>query len=1146
MSPVAPDENIVRWRLTCLWLLAALLCGGGLRAAENHPQSSTAGIEFFEKKIRPLLIQHCDKCHAKGPRSKSDFRMDSREGLLHGGKRGPAIVPGDPEASLLLQAVRHKEEVTAKQEDRLRMPPKGKLTKDEITDLETWIRLGVPWPEETKPRGEESHADDQTVEDEEFVARWAFRPPKAVPLPRVSDARWCQSPIDRFILARLEAAHIKPAPRADRRTLLRRATFDLTGLPPTPEEIDAFLQDTSSDAFAKVVDRLLASPRYGERWGRHWLDLVRYAETDGHEFDPDKPGAYHYRDYVIESLNDDLPYDRFITEQLAGDGFPRPRLSADGSRRASEIATAFYWLGELQNVPVDQAASDANVVENQIDVIGKAFLGLTLACARCHDHKFDPISTEDYYALAGILDSSRRDLRCVDSATRVQDIATTRNRIESLNGQINQLAAKANLASIKPRLARLADDLLAAREVISAEGKLPPGEARAQTIASQRGLDAVTLQAWSKALRHALDVKDPIFYPWARLSEAKSRFDRRRQALAERLVNRLHQATTGSNHVQPFEDFEADDYDRWTPLGAAFGTAPTHPPSPAISGIEGNACASSFHATDALTGRLVSKPFVIQKPYVHFRIGGGNDFRRLRFSLMINGQPLPEITATGEGDDRLRQSFFEAQNLRGRTAYFEIVDEDSHGHIFVDEIAFADGPPAKKDDPPNRLVVELLKQPDHSSPELLARAYQKLFSGALSKLEERLRGKPAAADWWRTGDRDRDQLSRWLLSDESPLAVGKNPAASLDRADRGRLATLRRERKRLENACHESAIAMVTADGQTHDVAVQIRGNPHSLGDVVPRRFLAVLSSVDGSIVTRGSGRRELADWITAAENPLTARVAVNRVWQHHFGRGIVATSENFGRLGERPTHPALLDFLALRFVQSGWSFKALHRLMMLSSTYQQASDDDSSAAEADPANRLWHRMPVRRLEAEAIRDSMLAVAGTLDDRLYGPSVMLHLTPYMEGRSLPRRSGPLDGAGRRSIYLEVRRNHLTPLLSVFDFPQPTTPTARRDVSAVPPMALAMMNNDFVVEQARVWAHRLLDEETTDEERIDRMFRQALGRPPREDEIKLARRFLREQTARYRKLSAKDDDPPFRAWADLCQVLFDFGEFFFIR
>ena len=1264
--------------------LVGILHGSVARALPPQP----SGEELFERKIRPLLIRHCYKCHAKGERSKSGLQVDSREGLLRGGKRGPAIVPGRPEESLLIQAVAaragrdvvgsgapvvpdaasdaRKTTPSRKSGSVLRMPPRGPLDAAEIEALVQWVQLGAPWPK-TRPRPSSdtkaktdkvastvndsskpphpSHAQKQepgdgraaagssttparskaaatagnasgesheerpknasnvdwtddatpagedqptaandpaTAAEHDLSVHWAFRGPRKRSLPKVNQPQWCQSPIDYFILARLEEAGLQPAPPADKRTLIRRATYDLIGLPPTPEEIEAFLNDQSPDAFAKVVDRLLASPHYGERWGRHWLDLVRYAETDGHEFDPDKPGAYLYRDYVIEAFNDDLPYDRFIQEQLAGDLLPEPRLSGDGARRASDVATAFYWLGEVQNVPVDQAAADANVVENQIDVIGKTFLGLTVACARCHDHKFDPITTEDYYALAGILYSSRRMVRCVDSESRQRAIAATRKKLAALNEEIARLSAQRKLLASRDRLAKMADHLLAAREVVQekkqhgrssqARRKTAADDEMLRTVADRFGLQVQLLNRWVLFLEQAVETKDPVFYPWARLAEADARrFDRQRLVLAERLSSRLQQWRASADRpaddgCEPYDDFEAETYTKWRPVGAAWGRGPARHVSLRFAGVEGQGCASSWGASDALVGRLISEPFTITKPYVHFRIAGGKDRRRLRLSLMINDQPLPEITATGEGDNRLRSGYFEAQNLLGREAYFELVDESTTGHLVVDAIALADGPPPDEEPPPNALVVEQLLRPEHDTPRKLAAAYQQLFVEAARLVGERLEAPtrrstqdaeraPSGASqhdvWWEGETPEQSQIIGVLLSEDSPWAASAPTEADPstdERPQTQRLQALREARRALERNCPTSAIALITAEGVPHDVAVQERGNPHDPGPIVPRRFIEQLDQPHLPRVVQGSGRRELAQWIADANNPLTARVAVNRIWQHHFGRGIVGTPENFGALGEEPTHPDLLDYLALRFIESGWSFKAMHRLLMLSSTYQQASQPDERAVQVDSGNRLWHHMPLRRLEAEAVRDAMLCVAGTLDRRLYGPSVPLHVTPFMQGRSVPETSGPLDGDGRRSIYLEVRRNHLTPLLQVFDFPQPTTTTAQRNVSAVAPMALAMMNNEFVAQQAAAWARRLLSNDQSDGARIQRMFEQALGRPPRADEQRLAETFLEEQKGRYKHLAsdAQDATPEQRAWADLCHVVFQFGEFFFVR
>jgi len=576
------------------------------------------GLELFEKRIRPLLINRCYKCHAKGEDSKSGLRMDARASLLEGGMRGPAIVPGEPEESLLIRAVRQEGNTSdgglpTSTDDRNakvpRMPPGKRLSSEEISDLVQWVSLGAPWPSSEDYAAAEQSPPTSAEESDVVVAvpdGWAFEPLSKPSIPDVNDDSWCQTPIDRFVLARLEAAGLSSSPPAEKHTLIRRATYDLIGLPPTPEEVQDFLEDDSPQAFAKVVDRLLASPHYGERWGRHWLDVVRYAETDGHEFDPDKPGAYLYRDYVVDAFNRDLPYDQFIAEQLAGDLLQQPRLSTDKSYRASEVATAFYWLGEIQNVPVDQAAADANVVENQIDVIGKAFLGLTVACARCHDHKFDPI--------AGILYSSQPSDECLDSIQKARRTSALCQEIADLNQRIHRLEAKGRLEARLPQLERMADYLLAVRELRLQGIDEPATTDRSsfERIARQYGIDVEELIEWQQWLSDVIERKEPIFYPWARLLDVDpDRFDPTRRALAERLESRLskaEQASTATSNAesQLYDDFEHDGLREWRAVGPAFRVVSLDELPAVVTGVQGSACVSSMAPSGNLTSCSVS------------------------------------------------------------------------------------------------------------------------------------------------------------------------------------------------------------------------------------------------------------------------------------------------------------------------------------------------------------------------------------------------------------------------------------------------------------------------------------------------------------------------------------------------------------
>jgi hypothetical protein len=943
---------------------------------------------------------------------------------------------------------------------------------------------------------------------------WAWQPVKKPPIPAIRRKDWPQNPIDNFILAKLEAKGLKPAPPADKYTLLRRVTYDLIGLPPTPEEIHAFLADHSSDAYRKVVDRLLASPHYGERWARHWLDLVRYAETDGHEFDGDKPGAYQYRDYVIRALNADLSYDQFVREQVAGDLLPHPRLHPTEHFNESMIGTGFFWLGEAAHSPVDLRVDEAERIDNQIDVFGKAFLGLGVGCARCHDHKFDAISTRDYYALFGYLKSSRYQIADIHPPLSADLRRKLAANTEALQRALVEETTRMLSSAANPRVALTGS----------------PG----QTPSSRQGLDSL------RALLALLSAEPA--------SSAPAEFAARRERVLKRLRETADRARQQDRALTLFEDFHAPDaYRRWVATGGAFGSAPTQTPrvrlagesAPHIAGVVGPGMADSGALSEHLRGVLRSRTFTIRKSKVLYHMAG----RDGQVRLIVDGyqrirDPIYGGLSLPVNSDEMRWFTQNVDKWIGHRAYIEIVD-DGPGFIAVDRIAFSeDAAPVAA---PNMLLLKLLEKPSATSFDAFAREWSALVAETVAMWRSgSLATAPDAAD--------RLALLNAALETLPPSAL-QLPAP---------LGALCAQRRSLEAQIPAPARAIAMADGTGEDAHIYIRGNPRSQGDLVPRRFLEACSGLNQPAPAEGSGRLALAQRMTAPSDPLLARVMVNRLWQHHFGEGIVRTPDDFGARGQPPTHPELLDWLASTFVTSAphgspnrasasswntgerWSLKKMHRLMVLSAAYRMSSRGDARAEAADPQNRLLHRMPVRRLEAECIRDAILAVSGRLDTTLYGPSVLPYLTPFMEGRGKPAVSGPLDGDGRRSLYISVRRNFLTPLFLAFDYPVPFSTMGRRMVSNVPAQALALMNNPFVAQQSALWAKRELQQPGPSEPHIAHLYEAAFGRLPEKAETEAALAFLVDQDRTY----GSTNDP--RSWSDLCHVLFNVKEFLFVN
>jgi len=896
-----------------LMLRIGLILVASASLAPSEVWAGDDGSEFFETKVRPVLATHCVSCH--GPKKqKAGLRLDSAEGLKQGGESGPVVSPGSPEKSRLVEAVTYHDA-------DLQMPPKGKLADGEIEAITRWVKAGAVWPEaikESMPTVEKSLA--APVGDRGF---WSFQPVKKVEPPVVADAIWAKSPIDRFLRASMEQKGLTPARLADKPTLIRRATFDLTGLPPTPEEVDAFLKDESPEAFAKVVERLLASPAYGERWARHWLDLARYGEDQAHTFQARLfPQGYLYRDWVVKALNSDMPYDRFLIEQIAGD-------LLDGPNRNDRLAAlGFFGLGASYYGGPSAAADER---DDKIDTLGRTALGLTVACARCHDHKFDPISTADYYSLASIMAST---------VYKEYPLAT------------------ADGAKIPEQLAQkeTAKYVLGAWVLTNARKSDP--SVKTAAIADREGLVAERLDRWVTYL-----------------------YDRR--------------AIDDRTHLSPWRKvLERDD----------------------------------------------PKVDLSQRPDE-------------RAKVHEVGQAL--------------QNYLKATlALRDALKVFESADQ-----------ANAEGDKRSGDRP-------------------------KLRDADLKAIKE-----IASNDGQFTVGRDVQKI-------ESALDPTTKAAVKAKRVE---LETLKKSAPAKYPVIH----AVADASSPT-TLRVHLRGNPATLGDEAPRRFLSVLAGDRAPTYTKGSGRLELARAIASKDNPLTARVIVNRVWAHHFGRGVVATPSNFGAMGERPSHPDLLDWLAARFVDRGWSLKSLHREIMLTSAYAQSSQPSAKALDVDPENVALSHFGRRRLEVEAWRDAMLAVTGELDPTIGGASVDLSSSDNR----------------RRTLYAKISRHRLDDLLRQFDFPDPNLTSDKRTVSTVPLQGLFVLNSDFMNRRAEALAVRLTkDTKESDEARIRRAFVRLYGRPAAEDEVAMGIEFLHSSASRGKEALSR--------WVEYAQVLLASNEFLFV-
>ncbi|MFZ9792390.1 MAG: DUF1553 domain-containing protein [Gemmataceae bacterium] len=787
-------------------LLFALAISSGFAVGQSNPE------EHFEKKVRPLLVERCWKCHGEET-SRSELRLDSREAILKGGKRGRAVETSIPPASLLLQVVKRTGE--------LKMPPDGPLSPQQVADLELWVNQGAVFPKATKiAKAESSH--------------WSFLPLANPKLPSVKKHAWVTNPIDQFILSKLEAANIQTSPEADRLSLIRRLSLDLTGIAPTYDEIQTFIQDQSPNAYEKLVDRYLASPAYGERWGRHWLDIARYADSNGLDENVAHGNAWRYRDYVIRSMNENLPFNQFIIEQIAGDLLPHKSLTEKHSRL---VATGYLSLGPKVLAEVDKKKMEMDIIDEQIETMGKTFMGMTLGCARCHDHKFDPISTGEYYSLAGVFKSTK----------------TMESLVTIAKWNENVIASEAEEKSFKEHSAKIAASKKAAEDFLEEQ-------------------------------RKQLEAKDKL-------------------------------------------------------------------------------------------------------------------------------------------------------------------------------------PKDKK-------------------------------------------------------------------------ATAKEVEAKLEESAKAELKKIKDVTASLEKSLPEVATAMGVSEGNITDVAIHLRGNTERLGKVMPRAVPVVLSAnKQPKFSEKSSGRLEIARWVASDANPLTARVIVNRVWRWHFGQGIVASVDNFGLLGEKPSHPELLEWLAKYFTSHDWSIKDLHRLILLSSTYRQSSANVPESARKDSGNRLYWRFTPRRMEAEVIRDSMLSITRELDRSMGGSMLQVKNRAFFfdhTSKDTTKYDSP-----RRSVYLPIVRNNLYEVFSLFDSTDAAVANGDRASTTIAPQALFFLNSKLVMDSAETLAKRALGQGSLLESQISFLYETALGRAATPSEIAHGKDFLG-------KAGALTTDNPTKAMAALAQVVLASNEFVTLR
>ncbi len=1070
-------------------MLAPLLLA--LQSSPSAPRDE-AQEAFFEARVRPVLAARCYECHSHAAKKlKAHLLLDSREGWLQGGDSGPVIVERDPDQSALVRAVRYED-------SNLQMPPKGKLPQNEIDDLTAWVRAGAYDPRTqaaavastSKPDGRE---------------HWAFRPLRDEAPPAVRDERWVTNAIDRFVLAHLEAEGIAPAPQADKRTLLRRATYDLIGLPPTAAELAEFEADTSPQAFERVVDRLLASPHYGERWGRRWLDLARYSDSNGLDENLAMAQAWRYRDWVVNALNRDLPYDQFVMQQLAGDLLPKP---ADEKALGEQLAaTGFLVLGPKVLAEQDKEKLVMDVVDEEIDVTSKALLGVTMSCARCHDHKFDPWSQRDYYSLAGIFKSTKT-LANLDFVSRWNEVelATDEHKAARDAFQKSIAEADAKVAALVKRgevglqehmRQELALNLSSAWEHIN---EISVVEAE-DFVRGNVLIDRETWGTKDDAIVRTGNGERPQFAEWEFKGDGYIELRARYAAQDARPVRVL------LDGVEVAKEALGEVTGSWFPDAQRWRTVPSREVDAGVHvlRIERDGDLPHIDAWEIKATHLsAAHPFP--------------NLPSTKLSVPQDRPPLgPDSYFTGSSWERLRLRLAKARARRDP--------------VLAPWLEF--GAPEPSAELP---ISRLLGSPEASTLRELSARYQVAASVVLDEWNAKRRKDPKAE---RLDDATNELLRTFLIGPDGIFTLPPGELeTSLPEGPRTELAAARAARKELDaHAPPPIEKALGASEGEIVDVPVHIRGSHLNKAPTAePRGFPALLAEIapPPAIPENASGRLEFARWLADPANPLFARVMVNRIWQGHFGVGLVRTPSNFGLRGAAPTHPELLDWLAAEFVRQGWSLKALHRLVLLSSTYRMDSRASDAAAERDPENRLLSHANRRRLEAEAVRDSLLAASGRLDPALGGS-----LLPTKDGDYVTNDQSA-DAAQymstRRSLYLPVIRNAVYDLFSTFDYADPSMAIEARSSTTDPSQALLLLNSPLAVGESEAFARSLLAHGGG----LDELWLRAYQRLPREAERARAQAFLADYMAHNSLGEARE-----RAWEALCRALCASNEFLYV-